>query len=103
MPSVQSPDRDRIMALELTQKMLNLLPGGHLCLFYEKDPAEQMAALVPFIQKGLLEDEQVIYVADDQTVAQLTNRLEQAGVAVAREAAANRLKLQTRKEWRQPG
>jgi len=91
------------MPLELTQKMLNLLPGDHLCLFYEKDPAEQMAALLPFIQEALAHGEQFIYVADDQTIDDLTGRLEHGGVDVARECDRGALKLWTRREWRQPG
>lgn len=88
---------------ELTQQILNLQQGDHLCLFYEKDPAEQMPALIPFIQEGLARDEQFIYVADDQTVDELTERLEKSGVNVRKEVRGGRLKLWTRKEWRQSG
>ena len=41
------------MQSDLTQEILNLKDGDHLCLFYEKNPAEQLSALVPFIQDGL--------------------------------------------------
>jgi MEDS: MEthanogen/methylotroph, DcmR Sensory domain len=54
---------------ELTQEILNLRPGHHLCLFYEKDPSEQMPALVPFIQDGLSHDEQFVYIADLKNLA----------------------------------
>jgi len=37
--------------------MMNLKEGDHLCLFYEKDAAEQMPALIPFIQEGLSKNE----------------------------------------------
>ena len=63
--------------LDLAEQIEKLEPGGHLCLFYEKDPAEQMPALVPFIRSGLALNEQFIYVADDQTSGELTVRLEQ--------------------------
>ncbi|HWP58497.1 MAG TPA: MEDS domain-containing protein [Candidatus Acidoferrales bacterium] len=59
------------MNSDLTRQMLALRPGDHLCLFYNRDPAEQMPALVPFIQDGLRRDEQFIYIADDQTVEEL--------------------------------
>jgi len=57
--------------IELAEQILNLRAGDHLCLFYEKDPAEQMPALTPFIQEALSRDEQFIYIADDQTAATL--------------------------------
>jgi PAS domain S-box-containing protein len=91
------------MESELANQMLNLKEGDHLCLCYEKDPVEQMPALIPFIQNGLIRDERCIYIAADQTVDALTHHLEDAGVNVAQEFARGRLNLWTRKEWRQPG
>jgi PAS domain S-box-containing protein len=91
------------MDSELTQEILNLKDGDHLCVFYEKNPAEQMPALVPFIQDGLSKDEQFIYIADDQTVDELAGRLEQSGINIAREIDRGALKLWTRQKWRQPG
>jgi len=44
------------MDSELAQQILNLKNGDHLCLFYDKDPAEQMPALVPYIQDALSKD-----------------------------------------------
>jgi len=88
---------------ELTEEVSGLQQGDHLCLFYEKEAAEQMPALVPFIQDGLSQNEQCIYVADDQTVDELAGRLTQSGVNVARESQRGHLKLWTRGEWRQPG
>src|SRR5262245_2135388 len=91
------------MASELTKQILDLQSGDHLCLFYETDPAEQMPALIPFIQDGLARDERIIYIADDQTVEQLTEALEQSGIPVEHETRKGRLNLWTRAEWRQPG
>ena len=88
---------------ELTEEILNLRSGDHLCLFYEKDPAEQMPALVPFIQDGLSRDEQFVYIADDQTVGELEDRLRQSGINVGKECDRGALKLWTRRDWRQPG
>jgi hypothetical protein len=88
---------------ELTQEILNLRPGDHLCLFYEKDPREQMPALVPFIQDGLSRGERFIYIADDQTVEDLEDQLRQSGINVGQECDRGALKLWTRREWRQPG
>jgi hypothetical protein len=83
--------------------MLNLKQGEHLCLFYEKHAAEQMPALIPFIQEGLSKDEQCIYIADDQTVDELGDRLKYDGINVGQETERGRLKLWTRREWRQSG
>ena len=91
------------MQSELAEQILNLKDGSHLCLFYEKDPAEQMPALVPYIQDGLRRDEQFIYIADDQTVDDLIARLEQSGINVGRESSRGALNLWTRQEWSQPG
>jgi PAS domain S-box-containing protein len=91
------------MQSELTKQILSLQQGDHLCLFYDSDPAEQMPALIPFIQEGLSRDEQCIYIADDQTVDQLADCLESSGVNVARESDRGALQLWTRKQWRQPG
>jgi PAS domain S-box-containing protein len=95
--------REPMMKSELTEQMLALQPGDHLCLFYDKDPAEQMAALVPFIHDGLSKNEQFIYIADDQTVGELSIRLKQSGIDVEKESGRGALKLWTRREWRQPG
>ena len=92
-----------IVASELAQEIVKLRPCDHLCLFYEKDPREQMPALVPFIQDGLSHDEQFVYIADDQTVEDLEGRLQQNGINVGQECDRGALKLWTRREWRQPG
>src|ERR1051325_8293305 len=89
--------------IELAEQMLNLKAGDHLCLFYEKDPAEQMPALVPFIQDAFSKGEQFIYIADDQTADELAGRLEQGGINVGCESDRGALKLWTRREWRQAG
>jgi len=89
--------------IELAEQMLDLQPGDHLCLFYDKDPAEQMPALLPFIQQALGRKERFIYIADDQTADELAGRLERGGINVGRETDRGALKLWTRGEWRQPG
>ncbi|MGH7766440.1 MAG: MEDS domain-containing protein [Candidatus Binatia bacterium] len=91
------------METELAERILDLQAGDHLCLLYEKDPAEQMPALVPFIQDGLSRDEQCIYIADDQTADELAGRLERGGIDIGKECDRGALRLWTRREWRQPG
>src|SRR5258706_6005436 len=92
-----------VAGLELSRRTLSLRHGDHLCLFYEQDPAEQMPALIPFIQEGLAGGEQFIYVADDQTVDELAGRLERGGIDVAKESERGALRLLTPREWRQAG
>ncbi|HEX3034134.1 MAG TPA: hypothetical protein VHT73_03250 [Thermodesulfobacteriota bacterium] len=46
----------------LEQQILNLKQENRLCLIYDKDPLEQMSALIPFIKQGLENDEQFIYI-----------------------------------------
>ncbi len=91
------------MSYELADRIANLQTGDHLCLFYESDPAEQFPAIVPCIQAGLSNNEQCIYVFDDQTIEALTHHLVDKGVAVEKEIERGALKLLSRREWRQPG
>jgi PAS domain S-box-containing protein len=88
--------------LDLEQQIVNLRAGDHLCLFYDKDPGEQMSALIPFIQDALRQDERFVYVADDQTVDELAERLTAGGIDVPRESDRGRLTLLTRHDWHQP-
>lgn len=88
---------------ELTEQILSLQPGDHLCLIYDRDPAEQMPALVPFIKQGLEGGEQCIYIADDQTTDEVALALEGSGIDVRGELKRGALLLWTREEWRQPG
>jgi len=91
------------MKTQLAEQILSLPPGDHLCLFYDRDPAEHLPAIVPFVQQALQRDEQFVYVADDHTVVEeLTERLEQGGIGVKQETDRGRLKLWTRREWRSP-
>ncbi|HEX3036851.1 MAG TPA: MEDS domain-containing protein [Thermodesulfobacteriota bacterium] len=70
---------------------------------YDKDPLEQMPALIPFIKQGLENDEQFIYIADDISVEQLSLILKLNRIDVEAESNKGALKLWTREEWRQPG
>jgi PAS domain S-box-containing protein len=88
---------------EMTEQIWSLQPGDHLCLIYEKDPAEQMPVLIPFIKQGLAGGERCIYIADDHTVDEVARTLEASGVEVDKESERGALLLWTRKEWRQPG
>jgi hypothetical protein len=88
---------------ELAEQIVNLKDGDHLCLFYHKDPVEQMPALIPFIQEALAKQEQFIYIADDLTVEELVGHLRLGGIDVGKHVDRGALKLWTRREWRQSG
>lgn len=88
---------------DLTEQILGLQQGDHLCMIYERDPAEQMPALIPFIKQGLASGERCIYIADDQTVEEVAQALKENGIDIDREVEQGALLLWTRAEWRQPG
>jgi nitrogen-specific signal transduction histidine kinase len=91
------------MDSQLTHQLSNLLPGDHLCVFYQKTPGEQLPALIHFVREGLSRYEQFIYIADDHTVAALEDQLGQSGIDVSKERDRGLLKFWTRREWRQCG
>jgi PAS domain S-box-containing protein len=90
-------------SFELQDQVSGIKPGGHLCLFYDQDPGEQIPALIPFLRSGLALNEQCLYIADDQTTDQLSGRLEEGGIDVRSECDSGRLRLYTRNHWRQAG
>lgn len=96
-------NNDRPVDSTLVDEVRGLKQGGHLCLVYDDDPAEQMPALLPFIQRGLEDGEQCLYVADDLTVDELRDALAAHGIDVVGETARGALLLWTREQWRQPG
>jgi DNA-binding HxlR family transcriptional regulator len=87
----------------LLEKQVLNFSGNHICLIYDRDPLEQLPALIPFIKQGLERDEQVIYIADDLSVEQLSLILKMQRIDVEAESSRGALKLWTRREWRQPG
>jgi PAS domain S-box-containing protein len=88
---------------ELAAQIMGLRDGDHLCLFYNRAPAEQMPALIPFIREGLAKNEQFVYIADDQTCAQLIEYLRATGIDADAEIRFGKLILWTRNEWRPSG
>jgi signal transduction histidine kinase len=88
------------MDSQLTHQILQLLPGDHLCVFYNKTPAEQMPALISFINEGLSRCEQFVYIADDHMAGALEDQLTQSGIDVSKERDRGLVKFWTRREWR---
>lgn len=102
-PIGKSPVHTVAMRSRLTEQILELEAGSHVCLLYDGDLSEQMAALGPFLLQGLARNEQCVYVVADQSRAQLEAELQRREIDVAQEISRNRLILWTREEWRQPG
>lgn len=67
--------------LRLGAAMRRLNVHDHLCLIY-KTRDEQFAAVVPFIQIGLERGEKCVYIADENSAADVLAAMRQAGVDV---------------------
>ncbi len=75
--------------------MENLRGGDHAALFY-KTRAEQFSIMVPFIAIGLKRRERCIYIADDNSVAMVTDELEKGGVDVEAAQKSGALTISTK-------
>lgn len=69
----------------------------HLCLIYES-PEEQFAAIVPFVRLGLERGEKCVYVADDNTSAEVLEQMKRGGVDTVRALETGALSVITKKE-----
>jgi len=82
---------------EIECRIGTLKQGDHVCMVYE-NRAEQVAAAIPFILRGLEENECCLYVADDLTVAEVLEALSKRGVDVKREKDKGALRLFTKRD-----
>ena len=92
-----------VAILDLPSLVTNFEAGQHRCLLYEEDPAEQLPALVPFVQEGLLAGERCIWVIDDSDARNVRQALRHAGIDTRHEEERGGLLLWTREQWRQTG
>jgi signal transduction histidine kinase/ActR/RegA family two-component response regulator len=67
---------------ELARELAQVGPGNHLCLVHET-PAEQRAAVSPYVKGALARGERFVYLADARTGDEVARALEAAGVPVA--------------------
>jgi PAS domain S-box-containing protein len=91
------------MRADLTQQILDLEPGSHACLLYDRDPREQLPAIIPFLLEGFSRHEHCVYIVADQTVDQLRAHLRSREIDLDQETLRGRLRVWTQNEWRQPG
>jgi PAS domain S-box-containing protein len=82
---------------ELERQIEAVGPGDHLCLVYE-EPAEQLAAIAPFVRIGLERGEQCLYIVDDRTAAEVAAALAAAGIDVGAARGRGALVLATKRE-----
>lgn len=83
--------------------MNTLGPGAHVCQIYDEDAEEQEAVIAPFLKAGLDAGEQVFYVSDDSSGADVRRWLDRAGVDTSERISAGALMLRTREQWRPAG
>jgi MEDS: MEthanogen/methylotroph, DcmR Sensory domain len=62
----------------LTRELAELRPGHHILVIYE-DTVDLTTFVVPFLQQGLARGEQVLCVADDLSLSQVTEVLASGG------------------------
>jgi len=74
-----------------------LKPGEHLCSFYE-NKMEQFQIVLPFLKEGLDRGEKCLYVADENTVAEIKAGLLMHGVDVGRYLMSGQLSIITKKQ-----
>ncbi len=88
---------------EFASGMLALQPGAHLCVIFDRDPSEQLQALVPYFRRGLDTGERCIYLADDLSIHELRCALLDSGIDVDKATSSGALGLWGRDQWHQPG
>jgi hypothetical protein len=74
-----------------------LRAGDHIALFY-KSKGEQFACAIPYLQIGLERGERCLYIADDNSVALVRRRLQEAGVDVDGAERSGALQVVTKHE-----
>ncbi|HEV7515733.1 MAG TPA: MEDS domain-containing protein, partial [Thermoanaerobaculia bacterium] len=85
------------MGGDLEGRIVRLRQGDHLCLIYDR-AAEQMAALIPFLKRGLAMAERCLYLADAVTTDLAERALASEGIDVDRERERGALVLLTRRD-----
>ena len=88
---------DMAFLLDVLEIIKQLRLGDHVALFY-KSRAEQFSAIIPYIQEGLLQNERVLYIADDNSVPLILSKLEEAGIDVDGARRSNALQVATKHE-----
>lgn len=85
-----------------TRRLIQAIEGlqvhNHLCLIYQT-PAEQFAAVLPFVRSGLQRGERCIYIADENTGEGVFEAMRSAGIEVERHLRSGALLLASKREF----
>src|SRR6267142_656251 len=81
----------------LISALEQLGPRDHFCSLYES-PQEHYAVAIPFIRIGLDRGEKCIYIADDGTVGDVREAMQNDGIDVDRAISSNALVLATKEQ-----
>jgi signal transduction histidine kinase len=76
--------------IPLIASLEQLGPHDHFCSIYE-NPEEHYAVAIPFMRMGLDRGEKCIYIADDDTMGDVRQRMQLEGIDVERATASNAL------------
>lgn len=71
--------------------------GDHVAFFY-RTKAEQLETVIPFIAIGLERNEKCLYIAEDNTPAEICRRLQEFGVDVSEAEKTGALSIVTKHE-----
>lgn len=82
------------MGRGLVEALLDLRIGDHVCYIYETP--EQMDAIAPYIMQGTQRNEQCLYIADENSGAEVTNALEGRGLNVSAAISRGQLNIITK-------
>ncbi|MFA6002064.1 MAG: MEDS domain-containing protein [Thermoleophilia bacterium] len=82
---------------KLMEALKKLGVHDHLCLIYESRE-EQLAAVIPFMRIGLERGERCVYIADDNTVATVSEAMRAQGIDVDATVASGALSVITKRE-----
>jgi KaiC/GvpD/RAD55 family RecA-like ATPase len=75
----------------------DIKPGEHLCSFYE-NKTEQFQIVIPFLVTGLMGKEKCLYIADENTVADVKAGLLIHGIDVEEHLETGQLTIRTLRE-----
>ncbi|MCL5105077.1 MAG: MEDS domain-containing protein [Armatimonadetes bacterium] len=82
---------------ELVEAIERLPVHSHLCLLYETRE-EQFAAVVPFMRYGLAKGDRCVYIADENTAAEVLRAMREGGVDVDSALDTGALAVITKRE-----
>ncbi len=84
------------MANQLAPGIGEQLESGTHVAFFFKTNEERLAVVIPYIMRGLRNSERCIYIADENTVSDISARFSEAGINVGEATASGALSIVTK-------